>query len=396
MPRKGSRKKLTPDEKEDSISLSYASETDDKTLEEVSYVNDKKTRIDRLRCEVPGHGTHVYCEQRIHIEHGCGKELEQELATRFDALPLTALSMGEGEQTPQMKLVPIDRVGPTHTKVNAERLMTLRPIEGASAQRCVRPEFDIFPAGMCLCLALESIERARGMTLDELADDPGDPEGKGDFNDEQSALRAAAVLVVELCERRGMPTPMSIATATEALAPFAYRQGHRTVPALFTVTGALSGFRNGEYGGIYCKFDAIYYSLLFFSGTLPKRCKYCGRPFFPDHGNEEYCSFNCPGADGLTCAGGGVKRISDADLNQFKKKADGTYDNIIKRLDSKSLLYDVDQVRQDFLITYDEKRSELFMGKDRPKPWKKYELLYDWLEEYNKNLGALLEEAKRV
>ena len=94
-------------------------------LDEQNELDDGILEIDAFHRTI-GQGEaaiHHYKERYRHYAHftkACGKARELELKKRFGALPISAQSISNARQTPQMSLLPIG-------DLSSERLLTLAP-----------------------------------------------------------------------------------------------------------------------------------------------------------------------------------------------------------------------------------------------------------------------------
>ena len=417
MEEKKNRKKLSPNEKEEWLKQADDLQDWDTTVPEYGYrkghpiIQEKPEEVDidegfdRWGRPIVYRVMRDPYPTRTFFSKACGIEHELMLKKRFDELPLTAKSVFKEPHTPQMKLYPIQRI-------NGERLLTFNTmrtnvkrlffetdysVEDAEKKEVdlVKCEYDFFPAGMTLNLALESCLKELQLDIDSI-------QAEFDFNLEIDSEESAINVVVNILEgmqRHGArPRADALIAAIESLRPFVYSTNKASGPGLITAYNAILGQRDMSYGSIFTRFDAIYYSLVFFAERTIKKCQYCGRYFFVEHGKDKYCPFNCPDADGLTCHDGGVKKMRDKDRDAYAPEIERMKRNIASRFRSKKLYYpDVSKIEDLFYEEYHAKRDELFdkANTGRTETWKKHQYLYEWLVEYNKRLAKEWEGAKK-
>lgn len=405
---------------------------------------------------IPGQGEaaiHHYKERYRHYVHftkACGKARELELKKRFGALPISAQSISNARHTPQMSLLPIG-------DLSSERLLTLEPKysdvggyylgqDGLTTVDIFTRKYDFFPAGMTLNLALESCLEELEVSVEELvADFP--------INDSVETERDLLYVVVEVLawfsgHDKKLDTQI-IYSLLDTLRPFVYTPETVDQNPTLLALKALMDEGSIKSGSIYTRFDAIYYSLLFFADKKVARCRLCGRFFFPETGKQEYCLFNCPGADGHTCQKSGLRLVTKKDETIYKKKVDGLRRKIDKKIRAKQATKEyqhlkVWQLTNVFQNAYHNRKNELFkreykdiegaaqikadelkkaftdefeddqqekanqlfyatlreldspnpvsVRKASDRPYKKWQLLYEWLADYDRDFDNRWQE----
>lgn len=340
-------------------------------LDEQNELDDGILEIDAFHRTI-GQGEaaiHHYKERYRHYAHftkACGKARELELKKRFGALPISAQSISNARQTPQMSLLPIG-------DLSSERLLTLAPKysnaggyylgkDGLTTDDIFIGEYDFFPAGMTFNLALESCLEELEVSVEELvADFP--------INDSVETERDLLYVVVEVLawfsrHDKKLDTQI-IYSLLDTLRPFVYTPESVDQKPTLLALKTLMDEGSIKSGSIYTRFDAIYYSLLFFADKKVARCRLCGRFFFPETGKQEYCLFNCPGADRRTCQKDGIRLVTKKDETTYKKKVDGLRRKIDKRIRAKQATKEyqhlkVYQLTNAFQNAYHNRKNELF------------------------------------